>query len=172
MHLEHLVFLLNLQHLELSDNALHELPRTFAKLRRLRMNPSGRCDDAPFIRRTSLDIIGRLPTAEEARSFVANPAPDKRSKLVDKLLQRPEYAEFWALKWSDLLRNEEKVLDRTGVEKFHAWMRDSIGQFATMAVRSSVTLQPTLTLTETARSAARPFTKPTAAYRITNGTNG
>ncbi len=100
----------------------------FAKLRRLRMNPSDRCDDATFVRRVSLDIIGRLPTGEEARSFVADPTPDKRSKLVDKLLQRPEYAEFWALKWSDLLRNEEKVLDRTGVEKFHAWMRDSIGQ--------------------------------------------
>lgn len=100
----------------------------FSKLRRLRVNPSGLCDDPTFIRRVFLDIIGRLPTAEEARSFVADPAPDKREKLVSHLLQRPEYAEFWALKWSDLLRNEEKVLDHTGVEKFHAWMRDSIAQ--------------------------------------------
>ena len=98
----------------------------FAKLRRLRMNPSGRCDDATFVRRAYLDIIGTLPSAEEARRFVQDPAGDKRARLVDRLLQRPEYAEFWALKWSDLLRNEEKVLDHKGVEKFHAWMRESI----------------------------------------------
>ena len=100
----------------------------FAKLRRLRMNPSGLCDDTTFIRRTFLDIIGTLPTAEEARSFVANPAKDKRETLVTQLLQRPEYAQFWALKWSDLLRNEEKVLDSTGVEAFHGWMRESFDQ--------------------------------------------
>ena len=98
----------------------------FAKLRRLRMNPSGQCDDATFVRRAYLDIIGTLPSAGEARSFVEDPSGNKRAKLVDHLLQRPEYAEFWALKWSDLLRNEEKVLDHKGVEKFHAWMRESI----------------------------------------------
>jgi len=97
----------------------------FAKLRRLRMNPSGLCDDATFVRRAFLDIIGTLPTAAEARSFVADPAKDKRETLIRQLLLRPEYSQFWALKWSDLLRNEEKVLDRTGVEAFHGWMRES-----------------------------------------------
>ena len=100
----------------------------FAKLRRLRMNPSGLCDDATFIRRASLDITGTLPTAEEARSFVTDPSPDKREKLVTRLLHKPEYAQFWALKWSDLLRNEEKALDHTGVQKFHGWMRESFEQ--------------------------------------------
>ena len=100
----------------------------FTKLRRLRMNPSGLCDDATFVRRAFLDIIGTLPTAAEARSFVADPAKDKREKLIKQLLQRPEYSQFWALKWSDLLRNEEKVLDSTGVEAFHGWMRESFDQ--------------------------------------------
>ena len=100
----------------------------FTKLRRLRMNPSGLCDDATFVRRAFLDIIGTLPTAAEARSFVADPAKDKRETLVKQLLQRPEYSQFWALKWSDLLRNEEKVLDSTGVEAFHGWMRESFDQ--------------------------------------------
>jgi hypothetical protein len=100
----------------------------FAKLRLLRMNPSDLADDHVFLRRVYLDLLGILPTAEEARSFVADTASDKRSRLIDELLQRPEFAEFWALKWSDLLRNEEKVLDRKGVQNFHGWIRRSIAQ--------------------------------------------
>jgi len=100
----------------------------FEKLRAFRMNPSGLCDDATFVRRVFLDIIGVLPTADEARAFVGDADPGKRAKLVDALLARPEYAEFWALKWSDLLRNEEKVLDRTGVGKFHGWLRDGFAE--------------------------------------------
>lgn len=100
----------------------------FAKLRRVRTNPSGLCDDTTFVRRLYLDLLGILPTAEEAQAFVADQNTEKRTALVDTLLQRPEYADFWALKWSDLLRNEEKVLDRTGVEKFHQWIRESIAQ--------------------------------------------
>lgn len=98
----------------------------FAKLRSLRLNPSARCDDATFVRRVFLDVIGVLPTADEARAFVADTRPDKRVLLVESLLARPEFGEFWALKWSDLLRNEEKVLDPTGVKTFHGWLRDSL----------------------------------------------
>jgi len=97
----------------------------FAKLRRLRMNPSDLCDDSAFVRRVHLDLLGNIPTAEEARSFVYDPAPDKRARLIDRLLERPEFANFWALKWSDLLRNEERLLDRKGVEAFHRWVRQS-----------------------------------------------
>ena len=98
------------------------------KLRRFRLEPSNLCDDATFVRRTYLDIIGALPTEEEARAFVDDASPGKRSALIDRLLARPEYGDFWALKWSDLLRNEEKVLDRKGVRIFHEWMRASLAE--------------------------------------------
>jgi hypothetical protein len=100
----------------------------FAKLRRLRMLPSPLCSDSVFLRRAYLDAVGVLPTAEETRHFLADPRSDKRARLIDALLERPEFADFWALKWSDLLRNEEKVLDRKGVRRFHDWIRQSIAE--------------------------------------------
>ena len=103
-------------------NFIDEL--VFAKLDKLRMNPSDVCDDATFVRRVHLDLLGLLPTADEARAFVADRAADKRTRLIDLLLERPEFADWWALKWSDLLRIEEKTLDRKGVENFHGWLRD------------------------------------------------
>lgn len=99
-----------------------------AKWRTLRINPSERSDDATFARRVHLDLLGILPTAEEARAFVADADPDKRAKLVDALLLRPEFADHWALKWADLLRVEEKVLDTKGVAAFHGWIRKSIAE--------------------------------------------
>ena len=95
----------------------------FATLRTLRMNPSPLAPDGVFLRRVYLDTLGVLPTADEARRFLADPSPDKRARLIDELLERPEFADFWALKWSDLLRNEEKALDRKGVQVFHEWLR-------------------------------------------------
>jgi hypothetical protein len=98
----------------------------FAKLRTLRIRPSELCSDSVFLRRAYLDAAGILPTADEARAFLADTRPDKRARLIDRLLQRPEFADFWALKWSDLLRNEEKTLDAKGVQAFHHWIRDAI----------------------------------------------
>jgi len=98
----------------------------FAKLRSLRMNPSELCTDSEFVRRAYLDVLGILPNADEARDFVADNSKQKRARLIDALLERPEFADFWALKWADLLRNEEKVLDRKGVQVFHRWIRESI----------------------------------------------
>jgi len=100
----------------------------FAKLQTLRMNASALCTDSEFIRRATLDLLGLLPTAEEARAFVADRARSKRAKLIDTLLERPEFAEFWALKWSDVLRNEEKVLDRKGVQAYYHWIRRSLAE--------------------------------------------
>ena len=97
-----------------------------AKLRTLHMNPSSLSDDRTFVRRAFLDAIGLLPTADEARRFIADPSPEKRTRLIDDLLARPEFAEHWALKWADLLRNEEKVLDAKGVDVFYTWIRESI----------------------------------------------
>ena len=97
-----------------------------AQLRSLRMNPSDLCDDSTFLRRASLDVTGRLPSADRARQFVNDPTADKRSRLIDELLAQPEFADHWAQKWSDVLRNEEKVLDAKGVDLFFAWIRDGI----------------------------------------------
>ena len=90
------------------------------------MNPSAACTDGEFVRRAYLDLLGLLPTADEAKAFVADTAADKRPTLIDRLLERPEYADFWALKWSDLLRNEERTLDRKGVQNFHHWIREGV----------------------------------------------
>ena len=98
----------------------------FEKLQKLRMNPSKLSDDHVFIRRAYLDAIGRAPTGDEAKMFVSDASVDKRSRLIDRLLSTPEFADFWALKWADVLRAEEKVLDPQGVEKFHHWIRESI----------------------------------------------
>ncbi|MSR58948.1 MAG: DUF1549 domain-containing protein [Planctomycetaceae bacterium] len=98
----------------------------FDKLWQLKVNPSPLAGDAAFLRRAYLDLLGLVPSADEARRFVADRRPGKRAQLIDELLERPEFADCWALKWSDLLRNEEKTLDRKGVQNFHAWIRHSI----------------------------------------------
>ena len=105
-------------------NRLDEL--ALAKLQRLRIEPSPQASDAALLRRTYLDTLGVLPTSAEARAFSRDARPDKHSRLVDRLLVRPEFADFWALKWSDVLRNEEKVLDARGVDVFHDWIQAQI----------------------------------------------
>ena len=107
-------------------NRLDEL--TFDRLETLQLTPSPTCDDATYLRRAYLDLLGVLPTPAEAREFLADGAPDKREQLIDRLLTRPEFAEQWALKWSDLLRNEEKVLDTKGVDVFYGWLKESFAR--------------------------------------------
>ena len=97
-----------------------------ARLKALRQLPAELCDDSTFLRRAYLDACGIVPTAAETRAFLADRRPDKRAKLIDALLERPEFADFWALKWSDLLRNEEKTLDSKGVTLFHTWIRRAL----------------------------------------------
>jgi hypothetical protein len=102
--------------------------QVFAKLKGLRMTPSPLCSDEVFVRRLFLDLLGALPTADEARQFVADPSPDKRERLVDRLLARPEFADFWALKWADALRVEPRTMDMRGMTAFHAWIRDAVAR--------------------------------------------
>ena len=98
----------------------------FARLEKLRINPSALCTDSEFLRRAYLDLLGLLPTPEETRKFLADRRTDKRARLIDNLLQRPEFADYWALRFSDVLRNEEKQLDRKGVRTFHQWIRQAL----------------------------------------------
>ena len=93
-----------------------------AQLKELRLKPAELAPDHVFLRRAFLDAIGVLPTPAEARAFLADTDPKKRENLIDALLQRPEFAEYWAQKWSDLLRNEEKALDKKGVAVFYRWI--------------------------------------------------
>jgi len=98
----------------------------FAKLQQMRTLPSPECGDTTFVRRVFLDLTGRIPTREEAASFTASPDPDKRGQLIDRLLDSPGYADHWTTKWADLLRVEERLLDSTGVEAFHGWIRQGV----------------------------------------------
>lgn len=93
-----------------------------AKLLKLRLEASAVCSDEAFVRRVYLDLCGILPTAAEARAFVAETSPDKRAHCVDSLFERREFAEYWALKWADLFRLEERALDRKGAQLFHEWL--------------------------------------------------
>ena len=94
----------------------------FAKLKTLEIPPSDLADDATFIRRAYLDIIGLIPTADEARAFLTSKDPGKRAKLVDQLLERPEYADFWALYWGDHLNNTKQLLYNKGPYIFTRWL--------------------------------------------------
>ena len=99
----------------------------FSKLKLFNQNPSAVSDDLTFLRRVSLDVTGSLPSSERARSFLSDKRKDKRSILIEELLKSEEYASFWALKWADLLRVEEKTLDSKGVEKIYGWLKEMIG---------------------------------------------
>ncbi len=98
----------------------------FANLQRLGIPPAPLCDDATFLRRASLDIAGRLPTPAETRTFLDEPAPNKREQLVDALLASPEYADFFANKWAAILRNKRIDKGTKASFAFHSWIRDGL----------------------------------------------
>jgi Protein of unknown function (DUF1553)/Protein of unknown function (DUF1549) len=100
----------------------------FAKLKQMSIPPSGLCSDEEFIRRASLDACGMLPKPEETRTFLADKSPDKRAKLIEALLERPEYADFWALKWADVFRSSRKTIQLKGARGFQQWLRDRLGE--------------------------------------------
>ncbi len=99
----------------------------FANLKEIGIPPSPVCDDATFLRRVSLDIAGRLPTEEEATAFFASSDADKRDQVIDRLLRSPGYADYFANKWTALLKNRrDDAGDITSNFAFHAWVRDSL----------------------------------------------
>jgi hypothetical protein len=95
------------------------------KLQKLGITPSESAGDATFPRRAYLDAIGRLPTPAEVRAFLADTSTNKRTKLVDHLLSRPEYADYWANKWADLLRPNPYRVGIKAVYNLDAWLRDA-----------------------------------------------
>jgi len=111
--------------LPVAKNFVDEL--VFAKLKTVGMPPSELCDDATFIRRAALDIAGRLPTAEETAKFLADTNAARRDKWIDQLLDSTEHAEYFANKWSALLRNKRTDgTHRRGTYGFYNWIRDSL----------------------------------------------
>lgn len=118
------------------------------------MLPSGTCDDATFLRRVHLDLTGLLPTADRAKAFLADPATDKRAKLIDELLATEEFARYWALRTADLMRVSAKALPKGRAELLSEWLVDGY--------RKNVPLDKAVTelLTATGDGA----TVPTANY--------
>lgn len=102
----------------------------FAKLAGLNIEPSEPCDDSAFLRRAHLDTIGMLPTPAEVRAFLDDKRPDKRARLVDALLSRPEFNDYWALLLGDLFQNRRErdhdVRGSKGVKAFHDWLRRQV----------------------------------------------
>lgn len=101
----------------------------FDHLQRLHIAPAPPCSDAVLVRRVFLDVIGTLPTAAETRAFLQDADPAKRRQLIDRLLARPEFAEYWAMKWSDLLRVKAEFpinLWPNAAQAYHHWIRDAV----------------------------------------------
>ena len=95
------------------------------QLKRLNIAPSGLADDTTFLRRVYLDIIGKIPTATEANEFGESTAKNKRGKLVETLLARAEFADYWALIWSDLLRVDRLKLGHENAHRYFQWIHGS-----------------------------------------------
>jgi len=102
----------------------------FKKLQALRLPPAPLCDDATFCRRVHLDLTGALPGAEVAAAFAQDPSPDKRTRLVDKLIGSPRFVDYWTLQLADLLQNRKErdhdVRGAKGVRAFHTWLRAQV----------------------------------------------
>jgi hypothetical protein len=108
-------------------NRIDEL--VFARLARQQRQPARLCSDGVFVRRVFLDAIGTLPSGLEAQQFLVDPNPNKRQALVDRLLAREEFADYWAMKWSDLLRVKAEFpinLWPNAAQAYHHWIRASL----------------------------------------------
>jgi hypothetical protein len=108
------------------DNRIDSL--VARKLRKLNIQPSEPADDAEYLRRVYLGVIGTLPTPEESRQFLRDPRSDRRARLVDRLLSRPEFNDYWALQWADLLRVDREALGHKRAYAYYRWIRESIAQ--------------------------------------------
>jgi hypothetical protein len=94
-----------------------------SQLQRLRLRPSPRSTDAEFLRRVYLDVIGTLPTQDEVIAFLDDTSPDKRDRLIDQLLARSEYVDYWTYKWSDMLLVNGRRLRPLAMKAYYQWIR-------------------------------------------------
>ncbi len=133
-HYQDLVAIVRLTHLvEVPGFAVSPVPTdnvidqsVIAKLNRMRIAPSPGCTDEEFLRRVYLDMIGMLPTVEERAVFMADKSTDKRTKLIDQLLVRDEFYDFWTLKLADVLRSNARLIQVKGTNVFQRWIRESL----------------------------------------------
>lgn len=113
-------------------NASHRLDElVLVTLKKRGISPSEKCSDEVFIRRVFLDVIGTLPPPQRVRGFLANKDPRKRARLIDTLLERDEFADYWGLKWGDLLRIKAEFpsnLWPNAVQAYDRWVRESLRQ--------------------------------------------
>ncbi|MEK6259523.1 MAG: DUF1553 domain-containing protein [Planctomycetota bacterium] len=107
-----------------SQNLLDEIAAV--EWKRLGVQPAPLADDPTFLRRVFLDLIGTLPTADETRKFLEDSSTTKRSRLIDELLTRPEYVDYWSLRWGDLLRAHRRYVGDKGLASFNGWIRQSV----------------------------------------------
>ena len=96
------------------------------KLSELNIEPSPLSSDTEFIRRAYLDAAGILPAPDEVRAFLSDTSADKRARLIDALLERPEFVDYWAYKWSDLLLVSSKSLPSNAMWSYYNWIRSSV----------------------------------------------
>lgn len=135
-HYQNLVAIVRLTHLvEIPGFRVADVPRdnvidkaVYSKLNRMRIAPSEVCSETEFIRRVYLDSIGVLPSPVEAEAFLKNAAPDKRARLVDALLVRPEFYDYWTLKFADILRANGRLIQSKGTYVFTRWIRTNLEQ--------------------------------------------
>jgi hypothetical protein len=99
-----------------------------AKWKKLGLRPSPPTDDATFLRRMTVDVCGRLPTVAEARAFLADTAADKRARLIDRMLDSPDYPAFFAMRWGSILRNSNLAGANEAAYAFHNWIKDMIAR--------------------------------------------
>ena len=133
-HYLNLVANIRLTHLvEVPGFVQAEVPRdnvidraVYRKLNRMRIRPSELTGDRDFIRRAYLDVIGVLPTPDEVKKFLADPSSTRRDQVIDQLLARPEFVDFWALKFADILRSNGRLIQTKGAYVFHRWIRTSL----------------------------------------------
>jgi hypothetical protein len=99
-----------------------------SQLAALRIAPSDRCTDEEFLRRSSLDATGSLPTVDQIEQFLADSSPDKRSRWIESLLSSPQFVDYWAYRWSDVLMLNSNLLRSDGVKAYYQWIRQSVEQ--------------------------------------------
>lgn len=133
----------------------------FARWQNLHLLPSEVCSDEVFLRRAAIDLTGRLPTPNELRQFQADPAPDKRARLIDRLLESPDFTELWVMRWAELLQiRTSNGVSPKGLLLYDRWLRER--------VRSGVTIDQIVR--ELLPATGGTFENPATSYYQTETT--